>query len=86
MDVTKPVVSEFSDALSRFEMDENAKKNLLSCLEIYAREVVEETVKEEAGKALRRLKERYLVDFKYIYIYPRQVGFGGLGLKFYLII
>lgn len=63
---TKTAVYEFSDALSSFEMDEDAKKNQLSNLENYATELVEGKTKEEAGKVLHRMKERY-------YAYTRTV-------------
>ncbi|XP_024967999.1 protein ROOT HAIR DEFECTIVE 3-like [Cynara cardunculus var. scolymus] len=62
---TKTVVSEFSDALKGFEMDEDAKKNLLSRLENFARDVVEGKAKEEAGKALNRMKERFTTIFNH---------------------
>lgn len=54
---------EFSDALSGLEMEESAKKNLLSRLENYAVEVVEGKTKEEAAKVLNRMKERYVMYF-----------------------
>ncbi|KVH97948.1 Root hair defective 3 GTP-binding, partial [Cynara cardunculus var. scolymus] len=55
----KIAVSEFSVALSGFEMDEQAKEEMVSKLENYAREIIEGKTKEEAGKVLYRMKERY---------------------------
>ncbi|KAJ9559643.1 hypothetical protein OSB04_004803 [Centaurea solstitialis] len=62
---TKVALSEFSVALSDFEMDEQAKDELLSKLENYAREIVEGKTKEEAGKALYRMKERFTSLFNH---------------------
>ncbi|KAI3772903.1 hypothetical protein L6452_04097 [Arctium lappa] len=62
---TKTAVSELSDALKGFEMDEDAKKNLLSRLENFARDVVEGKAKEEAAKALHRMKERFTTIFNH---------------------
>lgn len=56
---TKITVSEFSVALSGFEMNEQANEEMLLKLENYARGIVEGKTKEEAGKALYRMKERY---------------------------
>ncbi|KAL7588713.1 hypothetical protein Lser_V15G38977 [Lactuca serriola] len=56
---------EFSDALSGLEMEESAKKNLLSRLENYAVEVVEGKTKEEAAKVLNRMKERFTTIFNH---------------------
>lgn len=56
---TKTSLSKFSKALAGFEMDEDAKQNLLSTLECYAIDVVEGKAKEEAGKVIHSMKERY---------------------------
>ena len=59
---TKTIVFEFTDALSGYEMDEDAKKNHISTLENYAIDVVEGKTKEEASKVLHRMKERYYME------------------------
>ncbi|CAI9297393.1 unnamed protein product [Lactuca saligna] len=62
---SETAVFEFSDALSGLEMEESAKKNLLSRLENYAVEVVEGKTKEEAAKVLNRMKERFTTIFNH---------------------
>nr|GEZ34826.1 protein root hair defective 3 [Tanacetum cinerariifolium] len=52
-------VSEFSFALSGFEMDERDKEDMISKLKNYARGVVEEKTREEAAIVLYGMKERY---------------------------
>ncbi|TXG68531.1 hypothetical protein EZV62_003466 [Acer yangbiense] len=56
---TESAVSGLSDALSGFEMDEETKQKMLASLENYARGVVEAKAKEEAGRVLIRMKERW---------------------------
>lgn len=56
---TETAVSEFSFALSGFEMDEEAKEDMILKLKNYARGLVEGKTKEEAAKVLYRMKERY---------------------------
>ncbi|KAI3684189.1 hypothetical protein L6452_33409 [Arctium lappa] len=62
---TKIAISEFSVALSGFEMNEQAKEEMLSKLENYARGIVEGKTKEEAGKVLYRMKERFTSLFNH---------------------
>ncbi|KAI3806833.1 hypothetical protein L1987_22748 [Smallanthus sonchifolius] len=62
---TKTTVSEFSVALSGFEMDEETNEEMLLKLENYARGIVEGKTKEEAGKALYRMKERFTSLFNH---------------------
>ncbi|KAK9055661.1 hypothetical protein SSX86_026746 [Deinandra increscens subsp. villosa] len=62
---TKTALSKFSRALAGFEMDEDAKKNLLSRLESYAIDTVEGKAKEEAGKVLHSMKERFTTIFNH---------------------
>ncbi|GKC40279.1 root hair defective 3-like protein [Tanacetum coccineum] len=62
---TKTVVFEFTDALSGYEMDEDAKKNHISTLENYAIDVVEGKTKKEASKVLHRMKERFTTIFNH---------------------
>lgn len=56
---TKTAVLECSAALSGFEMKEESKKDFLSELESHARALVEKKAKEEAGRVLYIMKERY---------------------------
>ncbi|KAF5810436.1 putative P-loop containing nucleoside triphosphate hydrolase [Helianthus annuus] len=62
---TKTALSKFSKALAGFEMDEDAKKNLISRLEGYAIDVVEGKAKEEAGKVVHSMKERFTTIFNH---------------------
>ncbi|XP_071689948.1 protein ROOT HAIR DEFECTIVE 3-like [Rutidosis leptorrhynchoides] len=62
---TKTTVSEVSGALSGFEIDADAKKNILSGLENYAIDVVEGKAKEAAEKVLLRMKERFTTLFNH---------------------
>ncbi|KAK1375943.1 Protein ROOT HAIR DEFECTIVE 3-like [Heracleum sosnowskyi] len=56
-------ISGFSSALSGFEMDEQDKNNMLSSLEDYARGIVEGKAKEEAGRVMIRMKDRFTTLF-----------------------
>jgi len=47
-----------SNALSGFEMDEESRSKMLADLENYARGIVETKAKEEAGRAMMRMKDR----------------------------
>ncbi|KAK4427337.1 protein ROOT HAIR defective [Sesamum alatum] len=62
---TEKAVTGFSSALSGFEMDEAAKNNMLSRLEDYARGIVVAKAKEEAGKVLMRMKDRFSTLFSH---------------------
>ncbi|KAL5757472.1 hypothetical protein ACOSP7_020083 [Xanthoceras sorbifolium] len=62
---SKAAVSGLSDALSGFEMDEETKEKMLASLENYARGVVEAKAKEEAGRVLIRMKERFTMLFSH---------------------
>ncbi|XP_059641371.1 protein ROOT HAIR DEFECTIVE 3-like [Cornus florida] len=62
---TESAVSGFSAALSGFDMDEQAKDKMLASLENYARGVVEAKAKEEAGRVLIRMKDRFTTLFSY---------------------
>ncbi|KAJ0785144.1 putative P-loop containing nucleoside triphosphate hydrolase [Helianthus annuus] len=62
---TKTAVSEFSVSLSGFEMDEKTNEEILLKLENYARGIVEGKTKEEAAKALYRMKERFTSLFNH---------------------
>ncbi|CAH1422770.1 unnamed protein product [Lactuca virosa] len=63
--VTEKAVSEFSFALSGFEMDEEEKEEMILKLKNYARGVVEGKTKEESAKVLYRMKERFTSIFNH---------------------
>ncbi|KAI3521409.1 hypothetical protein L1887_10874 [Cichorium endivia] len=63
--VTEKAVSEFSFALSGFEMDEEEKEDMINKLKNYARGVVEGKTKEESAKVLYRMKERFTSIFNH---------------------
>ncbi|KFK38735.1 hypothetical protein AALP_AA3G153600 [Arabis alpina] len=54
-----------SDALSGFDMDKETRNNMLTNLENYARGIVETKAKEEAGRALMRMKDRFATIFSH---------------------
>lgn len=56
---TESAVSGFSSALSAYDMDEQTHQNTIMSLENYARGVVEAKAREEAGRVLIRMKDRY---------------------------
>ncbi|KAL6996332.1 Cell wall protein rhd3 [Sarracenia purpurea var. burkii] len=60
---TESAVSGFSVALSSFDMDAQTKGKMLASLEDYARGVVESKTKEEAGRVLIRMKDRFATLF-----------------------
>ncbi|KAG2658544.1 hypothetical protein PVAP13_1KG302010 [Panicum virgatum] len=60
---TKAVVSGLESALSAFELDEASEKDLLAKLENHGRSVVESKAKEEAGRVLIRMKDRFSTLF-----------------------
>ncbi|BFG24284.1 hypothetical protein CerSpe_105580 [Prunus speciosa] len=62
---TESAVSGLSSALSGFDMDEQSKGKLLSSMEAYARGVVEAKTKEEAGRVLIRMKDRFTTLFSH---------------------
>ncbi|XP_048432984.1 protein ROOT HAIR DEFECTIVE 3-like isoform X2 [Pyrus x bretschneideri] len=62
---TESAVSGLSSALSGFDMDEQAKGQILANLEAYARGVVEAKTKEEAGRVLIRMKDRFMTLFSH---------------------
>lgn len=63
---TDTAVSGFAAALSGFEMDEESRDNMVLRLKDYARGVVEAKAKEEAGRVLSRMKDRY--GHKFIFV------------------
>ncbi|XP_047266124.1 protein ROOT HAIR DEFECTIVE 3 isoform X1 [Capsicum annuum] len=62
---TETAVSGFSAALSGFEMDEESRDNMVFRLKDYARGVVESKAKEEAGRVLIRMKDRFSTLFSH---------------------
>ncbi|XP_016468784.1 protein ROOT HAIR DEFECTIVE 3-like [Nicotiana tabacum] len=62
---TDTALSGFSAALSGFEMDEQTRENMVLRLKDYARGVVEAKAKEEAGRVLIRMKDRFSMLFSY---------------------
>ncbi|XP_047332088.1 protein ROOT HAIR DEFECTIVE 3 homolog 1-like [Impatiens glandulifera] len=60
---TESSTSMFSKELSVFEMDGESKGKMLTNLENYARGVVESKAKEESGRVLFRMKERFSTIF-----------------------
>ncbi|ONM40595.1 Protein ROOT HAIR DEFECTIVE 3 [Zea mays] len=60
---TKTAVSGLQSAVSAFELDEATEKELLVKLEKHGRSVVESKAKEEAGRVLIRMKDRFSMLF-----------------------
>lgn len=62
---TEAAVSGLSDALSGFDLDEQTKDKMLSSTKDYARGVVEAKAREEAGRVLIRMKDRFTTLFSH---------------------
>ncbi|MBA0594960.1 hypothetical protein Gorai_011843, partial [Gossypium raimondii] len=62
---TVSAVSGLSSALSGFEMDAKDKEKMLTSLQDYARGVVEAKAREEAGRVLIRMKDRFSTLFSH---------------------
>ncbi|XP_060205885.1 protein ROOT HAIR DEFECTIVE 3-like [Lycium barbarum] len=62
---TDTAVSGFASALSGFEMDEESRDSMVLRLKDYARGVVEAKTKEEAGRVLSRMKDRFSTLFSH---------------------
>uniref|UniRef100_A0A0D6QUT6 Protein ROOT HAIR DEFECTIVE 3 homolog n=2 Tax=Araucaria cunninghamii TaxID=56994 RepID=A0A0D6QUT6_ARACU len=56
---TEAAISDFSSAISGFEIDEKTASRMIQNLKDYARGVVEKKSREEAGQVLIRMKERF---------------------------
>ncbi|KAL7162621.1 hypothetical protein ACSBR2_042997 [Camellia fascicularis] len=54
-----------SAALSSFDMDEQTKDKMLKSLEDFARGIIESKAKEEAGRVLFRMKDRFSTIFSH---------------------
>ncbi|XVF40018.1 hypothetical protein PTKIN_Ptkin01aG0078800 [Pterospermum kingtungense] len=62
---TETAVSEFSTAISGFELDPPTVEKMLQDLRDFARNVVEKKAREEAGKVLIRMKDRFSTVFSH---------------------
>ncbi|PIA39852.1 hypothetical protein AQUCO_02600364v1 [Aquilegia coerulea] len=62
---TETALAEFSTALSGFELDQAAFDKKVRDLRQFARNVVEKKAKEEAGKVLIRMKDRFATVFSH---------------------
>ncbi|KAK7389625.1 hypothetical protein VNO78_24819 [Psophocarpus tetragonolobus] len=62
---TESAVSGFSAALTGFDMDEETRQNMILSLEDYARGLVEGKAREEAGRVLIRMKDRFTMLFSH---------------------
>lgn len=56
---TEAAITDFSSAISGFEMDEKTASKMIFNLRNYARSVVDKKAREEAGQVLIRMKERF---------------------------
>ena len=56
---TESAISELSKGLVGYDMDEKTKEKMVTSLENYAKGVVESKTREEAGRVLIRMKDRY---------------------------
>ncbi|BAT87659.1 Protein ROOT HAIR DEFECTIVE 3-like protein [Vigna angularis] len=62
---TESAVSEFSASVAGFELDEETVERMERSLRDYARKVVENKAREEAGKILIRMKDRFSTVFNH---------------------
>ncbi|KAL9456544.1 hypothetical protein AB3S75_005718 [Citrus x aurantiifolia] len=62
---TEAVVLKFSTAIAGFEMDQAAVDTMVQNLRSYARNVVVKKAREEAGKVLIRMKDRFSTVFNH---------------------
>ncbi|TKY64371.1 ROOT HAIR DEFECTIVE 3-like 1 [Spatholobus suberectus] len=62
---TQSAVSGFSAALTGFDMDEETRQKMILSLEDYARGLVEGKAREEAGRVLIRMKDRFTMLFSH---------------------
>ncbi|KAM0932498.1 putative P-loop containing nucleoside triphosphate hydrolase [Dioscorea sansibarensis] len=60
---TKSAISGFASALAAFELDQATVDKMLAKLEEYAKNVVESKSREEAGRVLIRMKDRFSTLF-----------------------
>ncbi|XP_040385450.1 protein ROOT HAIR DEFECTIVE 3 homolog 1 [Oryza brachyantha] len=62
---TEAILPEFRKNLSGFEMESTSSEQMVSNLRDYARSIVENKAKEEAGKVLMHMKERFTMVFSH---------------------
>ncbi|QCD77264.1 hypothetical protein DEO72_LG1g886 [Vigna unguiculata] len=62
---TGSAISEFSASVAGFELDEETVEKMEQSLRDYARKVVENKAREEAGKILIRMKDRFSTVFNH---------------------
>ncbi|KAK8350647.1 hypothetical protein V6Z12_A06G222400 [Gossypium hirsutum] len=62
---TESAVRGLSSALSGFDLDENARGKMITGLEDYAKGVIETKAREEAGRVVVRMKDRFSNLFAY---------------------
>ncbi|KHN30045.1 Protein ROOT HAIR DEFECTIVE 3 like 1, partial [Glycine soja] len=62
---TQSAVSGFSVELIRFDVDEQQKKSMIVSLEDYAKGVIEAKAREEAGRVLISMKDRFMTLFSH---------------------
>ncbi|XP_027339093.1 protein ROOT HAIR DEFECTIVE 3 homolog 2 isoform X2 [Abrus precatorius] len=62
---TAAAVSEFSASITGFELDEETVERMQQSLRDYARKVVENKAREEAGKIMIRMKDRFSTVFNH---------------------
>ncbi|KAG4948002.1 hypothetical protein JHK82_041177 [Glycine max] len=62
---TQSAVSGFCVELIRFDVDEQTKKSMIVSLDDYAKGVIEAKAREEAGRVLIRMKDRFLTLFSH---------------------
>ncbi|PON62048.1 RHD3/Sey [Trema orientale] len=62
---TEVAASEFSSSITGFELDQETSKTMLQNLRDYAKNVVEKKAREEAGKVLIRMKDRFSTVFNH---------------------
>lgn len=57
---TETAVSGFSSALAAFDIEEETREKMVKSLQEYSRGIIESKAKEEAGRVLMRMKDRYV--------------------------
>ncbi|KAG7014019.1 Protein ROOT HAIR DEFECTIVE 3-like 1, partial [Cucurbita argyrosperma subsp. argyrosperma] len=62
---TESAISELSKGLVGYDMDEKTKEKMVTSLENYAKGVVESKTREEAGRVLIRMKDRFSTLFSH---------------------
>ncbi|PNX90065.1 protein root hair defective 3, partial [Trifolium pratense] len=60
---TEAVVSKFSDCVAGFFLEEKTVEKMKQSLRDYARKLVENKAREEVGKVMYRMKDRFTIAF-----------------------